>query len=55
MTIQQEHKDRQYYKTNKIMNKKRVAATVIALALTAGCAIAKKQTKTVNERHKWNR
>ena len=45
MTIQQEHKDRQYYKTNKIMNKKRVAATVIALALTAGCAIAQKADK----------
>lgn len=55
MTIQQEHKDRQYYKTNKIMNTKRVAATVIALALTAGCAIAQKQRRTVNERHKWNR
>ena len=45
MTIQQEHKDRQYYKTNKIMNTKRVAATVIALALTAGCAIAQKADK----------
>lgn len=45
MTIQQEHKDRQYHKTNKIMNTKRVAATVIALALTAGCAIAQKADK----------